>query len=142
MAYETGALLLTAAQAAGISLVHSLSGQTEPLCSFLKRHFPFSSSTEPPTLAQYQAVLILQGAQEQAHTALVTRFMQTSPKFRQGRFRICGYDPMSRFPAGHRLFCSHFLLLKDLEAWETLLYAGQCLLDLVTDTVIAGSKIV
>lgn len=141
MAYDTGALLLTAAQAAGISLAHSLTGQTEPLFAFLERHFPFASPPEPPTLAQYQAVQTLQSTQEQTHTALVARFMQDSPKFRQGRFRICGYDPMNQLPAGRRLFCSHFLLLKDLEAGETLLFEGPCLLALASDTVIEGNKI-
>lgn len=141
MAYDTGALLLTAAQAAGISLVHSVTGQVTPLFSFLERHFPLAPSPEPPTLAQYQAVQALQSTQEQAHMALVTRFMQGSPKSRRGRFRICGYDPMNQLPAGRRLFCSHFLRLKDLKAGETLFFQGPCLLELASDTVMEGIKI-
>lgn len=141
MAYETGALLLTAAQAAGISLAHPLSGQTEPLYSFLDRHFPLASPPESPNQAQYQTIRALQRTQEQARATLVTRFLQGSPNSRHGRFRICGYDPMNQFPAGHRLFCSHFLALKDLEAGKTLLFEGPCLLDLVPGTVTEGNKI-
>ena len=127
MAYYTGALTLLSARRAGLDLRHPLPGQSQPLFSFLNRLLP---SVPPPPLSSeaLEEAAALAEQEDRTHHQAVARFLEQTPRYRAGPFRICGYDPMNQFAVDGKLFCTHFLALQDPNTGSILSLPGQSLL--------------
>ena len=66
--------------------------------------------------------------EDRTHHQAVARFLEQTPRYRAGPFRICGYDPMNQFAVDGKLFCTHFLALQDPNTGSILSLPGQSLL--------------
>ena len=63
----------------------------------------------------------------------INKFLKDKLSLVKGKFNICGYDPMNMFKIDNRIFCSHFIILRNIETKEKIFINGPVLMEIDED---------
>lgn len=64
----------------------------------------------------------------------INKFLKDKLSLVKGKFNICGYDPMNMFKIDNRIFCSHFIILRNSETEEKIFINGPVLMEIDEET--------
>lgn len=128
-AYDSGTLLLFAARQEGLTLFHDIGSESRSVYDILLPQIPQADcpvSLDEEALAPWARVLSRQAAQRES---LIRAFLQKAHTTVEGRFRICGYDPMNLWREGNTLYSTSFLALAE-ETGNVVTLPGKALLQM------------
>ena len=125
ISYFTGPALLLAAEAAGLSVFHSLAGENRPLYQLIRPQLT-PAEVPPAPLEPLLEAELARRALERRDT--LSRFFREAKPPVSGDFLIQGYDPMNLFKQGNLLYGSHFWRLLDRERREEISLTGPAVL--------------
>lgn len=116
MSYDTGAVLLLAAEAAGVPFAHRLT-DTRPVYEIIRPELPCGEAPSVPVDGTIEALIASRTAERRD---TLSRFFRTASRPVNGDFQILGYDPMNLFQTGRLLYGSHFWLIQDRQSGQTI----------------------
>lgn len=116
VSYYTGAVLLLAAEAAGIPFAHQLT-DTRPVYDIICPQLPCG---EVPPVPADETIGALIASRTVERRETLSRFFRTASQPVSGDFQVLGYDPMNMFQTGRLLYGSHFWLLCDRKSGQTI----------------------
>lgn len=117
MSYYTGAVLLLAAESAGVPFIHALAGEARPVYALLRRHLTPGAA---PAVQPEERMRVLIRQRNEERQAQLAQFFQKAAGPVSGDFEIQGYDPMNMYKVGQQLYGSHFWLLYDRTGGRTV----------------------
>lgn len=126
LAYASGSLFLLALDGAGLSFAHEVGEEKRTVFELVSEKVAPKAPPAPQS-----------GIAETANEKVRTYECNIEEKFNQfktlavekteGKFFICGYDPMNMVKQNGKVLCSHFIMLKNAGG-ETLFIKGPVLL--------------
>lgn len=127
-AYDSGTLMLFAAEEQGYPIYHKIGEQQRPLYSQLADCLPRSKAGMPSTeQVERWSVWLHHRTEERQRT--IDRLLSTAQSEQMEGAVICGYDPIHLWRQGDWLYNANFLLLRDQQS-KTKMLTGPVLVKL------------
>ncbi|MEG2290656.1 MAG: hypothetical protein RR891_08085 [Clostridium sp.] len=132
--YFTGTLFLMLLDEIGIEFSKEISNQKLTIFEQVSEFIDIRDiSINQPN---YDVIKVYFEEEQLRKQMLIDDFYSKNPIVHEGEFTICGYDPMNMFKVDDKIFCSHFIMLKDVKTQETSFIPGPTMLIIEKDSEI------
>lgn len=132
ISYFSGAVFLVASIEAGIPFFHEIGNCDIPVFEIISSYLKIDGTIE---IEDYKIIeeMAIQYIDRKRNKFDV--FFKENREHVEGKFQIVGYDPMNMIKLDNKIYCNHFILLKDTNTNNQVFLNGPVVVELEPETI-------